>query len=46
MQELIGDYTEHLEIEKGRSKKTIENYERYLLRFLELAGEITGRDYD
>ena len=41
VQELIGDYTEHLEIEKGRSKKTVENYERYLLRFLELAGEIT-----
>lgn len=46
VQELIGDYTEHLEIEKGRSKKTVENYERYLLRFLELAGEITEKDYD
>lgn len=45
VQELIGDYTEHLEIEKGRSKKTIENYERYLLRFLEIAGEITGKDF-
>lgn len=28
-------YLEHLEIEKGRSLKTIENYERYLNRFLE-----------
>lgn len=27
-------YFEHLEIEKGRSLKTIENYERYLERFL------------
>ncbi len=46
VQELIGDYTEHLEIEKGRSKKTVENYERYLLRFLELAGEITEKEFD
>lgn len=46
VQELIGEYTEHLEIEKGRSKKTIENYERYLLRFWEIAGEITGKEYD
>lgn len=44
--ELIGDYVEHLEIEKGRSKKTVENYERYLLRFLDLAGEITGKEFE
>lgn len=42
--ELIGDFVEYLEIEKGRSKKTAENYERYLVRFLDLAGEITGKD--
>lgn len=35
--ELIGDFIEHLEIEKGRSKKTAENYERYLFRFREIA---------
>lgn len=45
VQELIQDYTEHLEIEKGRSKKTVENYYRYLARFLDIAGEITGKDY-
>ncbi|MDD5318485.1 MAG: tyrosine-type recombinase/integrase [Candidatus Pacebacteria bacterium] len=28
-------FLEHLEIEKGRSLKTIENYDRYLTRFLE-----------
>ncbi|PIQ66963.1 MAG: hypothetical protein CO184_01465 [Candidatus Zambryskibacteria bacterium CG_4_9_14_3_um_filter_40_16] len=28
------DFLEHLEIEKGRSLKTIENYERYLNSFL------------
>lgn len=30
-------YFEHLEIEKGRSLKTIENYERYLARFFAFA---------
>lgn len=45
VQELIQDYTEYLEIEKGRSKKTVENYDRYLARFLDIAGEITGKDY-
>lgn len=41
--ELIGDFLEHVEIEKGRSKRTAENYERYLFRFLDIAGEITGK---
>ncbi len=41
--ELIGDFLEHVEIEKGRSKRTAENYERYLLRFLDIAGEITEK---
>ena len=44
--ELIGDYIEHLEIEKGRSIKTAENYERYLIRFLDLAGELSGKNDD
>lgn len=38
--ELIGDYVEHLEVERGRSKKTAENYERYLLRFRDIALDI------
>lgn len=46
VQELIQDFIESLEVEKGRSKKTAENYERYLVRFLEIAGEISGKDYD
>ncbi len=46
VQELIGDFVEHLEIEKGRSRKTAENYERYLLRFLEIAGDISGKEYE
>lgn len=45
LQELIRDFVESIEIERGRSKKTAENYKRYLERFLELAGEITGKDY-
>ncbi len=31
------EFLEHLEIEKGRSLNTIENYERYLSRFLAFA---------
>lgn len=46
VQELIQDFIESLEVEKGRSRKTAENYERYLVRFLEIAGEISGKDYD
>lgn len=37
--DLIADFLEHTEIERGRSKKTVENYGLYLARFLELAGE-------
>ncbi len=45
MPELITDFVEHVEVERGRSKKTAENYARYLMRFLDIAGEITGKDY-
>ena len=31
--DLINDYLEHLEVEKGRSKKTVENYRLYLYRY-------------
>lgn len=34
LKSLKTDFLEHLEIEKGRSVKTIENYDRYLSRFL------------
>ncbi len=34
LEQLKRQYLEHLEIEKGRSLKTIANYERYLTRFL------------
>ncbi|WP_164998344.1 site-specific tyrosine recombinase/integron integrase [Candidatus Nanosyncoccus alces] len=42
--DLIEDFLEHLEIESGRSKKTIENYRLYLERFLEISQEILNKD--
>lgn len=53
LQKSTKEFLEYLEIEKGRSLKTIENYERYLNRFLGYAkinnpNEITDnlvRDY-
>ncbi len=37
---LIVDFLEHAEIAKNQSQKTIENYDHYLGRFLEFAGDI------
>ena len=37
LQTLKRQFFEHLEIEKGRSLKTVENYERYIERFLAFA---------
>jgi site-specific recombinase XerD len=37
IRELKTQFLEYLEIEKGRSQKTIENYDHYLKRFLEWA---------
>lgn len=42
--ELIDDFLEHLEIEAGRSKKTIENYRLYLERFVMISEEILNKD--
>lgn len=44
LSELIADYLESIEIEYGRSKKTVENYALYLARFLEIAKEITNNE--
>lgn len=38
--EALIDFLEHLEVEGGRSQKTIRNYELYLNRFVEFAGDI------
>lgn len=44
LSDMILDYVEHLEIERGRSSKTAENYNRYLERFIEFAGMIDVSD--
>jgi site-specific recombinase XerD len=36
---MLQQFLEHLEIEKNRSKKTIENYKFYLSRFMEWIGD-------
>jgi len=41
---LIQDFLEHLEIESGRSKKTIDNYRLYLERFLMIVQEILNKN--
>lgn len=42
--QLINDYLEYLEIEKGRSPKTIDNYRRYLARFLSFSQTVNPVD--
>lgn len=37
LKKLKNEFLEYLEIEKGRSVKTVENYDRYLARFLSYA---------
>lgn len=44
MSELILDFVEYLEVERGRSSKTSENYRRYLERFIEFTGNIKVED--
>ena len=39
---MINDFLEHLEIEAGRSKKTVENYRLYLERFATIVEEIVN----
>lgn len=45
LSDLLPDFLEHLEVERGRSQRTTKDYEHYLTRFIELAGEISGKDY-
>lgn len=37
LEQLKREFLEHIEIEKGRSLKTVENYDHYLSRFLEFS---------
>ena len=41
--DLINDFLEHLEVEAGRSKRTVENYRLYLERFVEISLEILNQ---
>ncbi len=41
---LIKDYLDYLEIEKGRSPQTRENYEQYLNRFLNFSAQYLGKN--
>ena len=42
----IDDFIESLEVEGGRSKKTAENYQLYLERFIEFSGDILVKKID
>lgn len=44
--DLITDFLEYLEIEQNRSQKTIANYDRYLMRLVEFAGDINIKQLD
>lgn len=46
IQKHITDYLEYLEIDKNRSQKTIENYDRYLRRFLDWSKITQPQDID
>jgi site-specific recombinase XerD len=41
---LITDFLEHLEVEKNASQLTIRNYDHYLKRFLDFAGDIDPKE--
>lgn len=40
------DFLEYLEIEQNRSQKTIANYDHYLIRLIDFAGDIKVSDID
>lgn len=40
------DFLEYLEIEQNRSQKTIQNYDHYLTRLIDFAGDISVQDID
>ena len=40
------DFLEYLEIEQNRSQKTIQNYDHYLTRLIDFAGDIAISDID
>ena len=45
-QKIKTDFLEYMEIEQGRSQKTIQNYDHYLTRLVDFAGDIKVSDID
>lgn len=45
-QKALTDFLEYLEIEQNRSQKTIANYDHYLTRLIDFAGDINVADID
>lgn len=43
---LVVDFLEYLELERNTSQLTIKNYDHYLKRFIEFAGEIDPKNID
>ncbi|MBL8160024.1 tyrosine-type recombinase/integrase [Candidatus Saccharibacteria bacterium] len=46
LSDLLADFIEHVEVERGRSQKTAENYHLYLQRLVEFADDIDVRSID
>lgn len=46
LSDYIQDFIEHVEVERGRSQKTAENYHLYMQRLHEFAGDIDVRKID
>ncbi len=46
LSKLITDFLEYLEIERNASQLTIRNYDHYLRRFLEFAGDVSPAEID
>lgn len=46
LNDIIIDFLEYMEIEQNRSQKTVSNYDHYLQRLVEFAGDITMADID
>jgi len=40
LRKLITDFLEHCEVERGRSPRTVQNYDFYLGRFIEFSGDV------
>ncbi|MCD6194680.1 phage integrase N-terminal SAM-like domain-containing protein, partial [bacterium] len=41
LKQALQDFLEYLEVDQGKSQKTLENYSRWLKRFLDFSGNIS-----